>query len=251
MARIALVIACALVAGPGAAADAPKTSASAGAASDIRVLVIHDMETTLASPIPGRILSVNASLGSTVSSGKVLVQFYCDEQAARVSMAEAEMVGARETHEAKLRLQGLNSAGEVEVSLAAAALEKSRAQLELFRTQSAQCVVTAPFAGRAVKIHVKAYQGVNAGQPLLELVSSGAPRLRLNVPSKWLAWIRTGAHFEVDIDETGRSYAARVSAINGRVDAASQSIEIEARIDKADANLLAGMSGVARFKPPQ
>ena len=246
---MALVFACALGTGTSPAADAPKPGT--GAASDIRVLVIPDMETTLASAMPGRIRSVNASLGSTVASGKVLVQFYCDEQAARVSLAEAEMVGARETHEAKLRLQGLNSAGEVEVSLAAAALEKSRAQLDLFRTQSAQCIVTAPFAGRAVKIHVKAYQGVNAGQPLVELVSSGAPRLRLNIPSKWLAWIKTGAHFDVDIDETGRSYAARVSAINGRVDAASQSIEIEARIDKADANLLAGMSGVARFKPPQ
>jgi RND family efflux transporter MFP subunit len=221
------------------------------APDQIRVLLAPEVETTLVSPMLGRIRNVNVTLGAPVARGKVVVDFDCQEQAARVSMAQAELVAARENHEAKLRLQALQSAGEVEVNLAAAAVDKARAQLELYKVQSSQCTVVAPFSGRAVRIHVKPFQGVTAGQPLVELVSSGPFKLRMNVPSKWLAWLKPGAPFEVAIDETGRVYPAKVSAINGRVDAASQSIEVEARIEDKGGELIAGMSGSARFKPPR
>jgi membrane fusion protein (multidrug efflux system) len=209
----------------------------------IRVLLTPELETTLASPMLGRVRNVNVSLGSSFDDGKVLVDFYCDEQAARERIARAEVAGARENYEAKLRLQGLQSAGEVEVAIAAAAVDRARGELQLARVQKAQCTVSAPFAGRAVKVHVKPHQGVNAGQPLVEIVS--------RVPSKWLAWLKAGTPFEVAIDETGRTYAASVTAINARVDAASQSVEVEGSISQRAEELLAGMSGTARFKPPQ
>ena len=217
----------------------------------IRVLLTPELETTLASPMLGRVRNVNVSLGSSFDDGKVLVDFYCDEQAARERIARAEVAGARENYEAKLRLQGLQSAGEVEVAIAAAAVDRARGELQLARVQKAQCTVSAPFAGRAVKVHVKPHQGVNAGQPLVEIVSRGPSKLRLNVPSKWLAWLKAGTPFEVAIDETGRTYAASVTAINARVDAASQSVEVEGSIAERADELLAGMSGTARFKPPQ
>jgi RND family efflux transporter MFP subunit len=246
-ARLAALAFCAIASLP-AAAQAPAPQAAADA---IRVLLTPEIETTLVSPILGRIRSVNVTLGSAFQKGRVLVDFDCQEQQARVAMGQAELVAARENHEAKLRLQGLQQAGDVEVNLAAAAVDKAQAQLDLYRTQATQCVVAAPFSGRAVKIHVKAFQGVQAGAPLVEIVSSGALKLRMNVPSRWLAWLKPGAPFEVTVDETGRKYAARVTAINARVDAASQSIEVEGSIDNRSGDLLAGMSGSARFTPPR
>lgn len=213
----------------------------------VRVLVTPHMETTLSSPLLGRIRSVNVTLGAGFTRGKQLVTFYCEEQAARVAMGNAEVAATRENHEAKLRLQGLQSAAEIEVALAAAALEKARAQLALYRTQAAECVVSAPFAGRAAKIHVKPHQSVTAGQPLIDIVSEDPPKLRLNVPSKWLAWLTVGRAFTVTIDETYRSYPAHVTAINARVDAASQSVEVEGVVDKPGRELLPGMSGTALF----
>lgn len=213
----------------------------------VRVLVTPQMETTLSSPVLGRIRSINVTLGAAFEKGKLLVRFYCDEQAARVAIGVAEVAAARENHEAKLRLQGLQSAAEIEVALAAAALEKARAQLALYRTQAAECIVRAPFTGRAAKIHVKPHQSVTAGQPLIDIVSEDPPKLRLNVPSRWLAWLAVGRTFTVTIDETYRSYQARVTAINARVDAASQSVEIEGVVTKPGPELLPGMSGTALF----
>lgn len=85
------------------------------------------------------------------------------------------------------------------------------------------------------------------GAPLLEMVSDGPLKLRLNVPSRWLHALKTGTAFEVLIDETRKTYTAKVSAINARVDAVAQTVELEARIDGKNPELLAGMSGVARF----
>ena len=48
-------------------------------------------------------------------------------------------------------------------------------------------------------------------------------------------------------NETGRTYPATVALINARVDAVAQTIELEARMVNAEPDLLAGMSGVARF----
>lgn len=215
--------------------------------TDIRVLLAPEAETTLVSPFVGSVRAVNLSLGQSFNRGKVLVSFDCDEQNARLHMADAELTAAKESHEAKLRLQGLQQAGEVEVSLAASTVERTKAQVALYRAQMAQCAVVAPFSGRAVKIIAKPHQGVSQGQPLLEIVSNGPLKLRLNAPAKWVGWLKRGTPFEVRIDETGKTYKARVTALNGRVDAVSQSIEIEAALDQAAPDLLAGMSGVASF----
>lgn len=216
----------------------------------IRVLLAPALETTLVSQMAGRIAAINVTFGDRFAKGKTLLSFDSNEQVARVKMAEAELASARENHEAKLRMQGLQLASEVEVSLAASAVAKSRAQVDLYRAQLAQCTVAAPFAGRVVKIAVKPYQSVNQAQPLLEIVSSGPLKLRLNVPAKWVGWLKNGTPFEVAIDETGKRYKATISALNGRIDAISQTIELEATIaDKAD-ELLPGMSGTARFNPP-
>ncbi len=231
-----------------AAAAAAKPSADPDA---IRVLLAAEIETTLGSQMAGRIRAVNASLGSGFGRGAALVSFDCDEPAARLRMAQAELASARQTHDAKLRLQGLQQAGEVEVALAAAAADKAKAQVGLYQAQLAQCTVIAPFAGRVAKLHVKPHQGVNAGAPLLDVIRDGPLKLRLNAPSKWLAWLHKGAKFEVEIDETGKRYPARVTAINSRVDAVSQTVELEASVSAKAPELLAGMSGTARFSLPK
>jgi len=214
----------------------------------IRVLLSPQLETTLISQMVGRIATLNASLGAPVAKGRVVVAMDCGEATARLQMADAELSSARETLNAKTRLRDLDAAGEMEVALAAAAVDKAKGAIALARAQVSQCTVVAPFSGRIAKLHVKPHQGVNVGTPLVDLVSDGPLKLRLNVPSLLLRQLRVGTSFEVDIDETGRTYSAKVTAINARVDAIAQTVELEARIVGHPSELLAGMSGVARFK---
>lgn len=213
----------------------------------IRVLLSPELETTLAAQMVGRIVELQARLGSEVKEGQPLVSFDCNEWDARLKMARAENSAARETLGVKQRLHKLQAAGDLEVSMARAEVHKSAAAIEVAQAQLAHCVVKAPFDGKVVKVHVKPHQGVNIGAPLVELVSDGPLKLRLNVPSRLLRQVQVGTPIEVDIMETGNSYVARVSAVNARVDAVAQTIELEATLDDVSAELLPGMSGVARL----
>ena len=251
----ALWIACTLAASGayaqvGAAPSPAPAKVSAGSVSPndmVRGLLIPDSETTLSSTVAAKIRNLNVSIGSTFKAGQVLVSFDCDEPAARLNMASAELAGAMETHEAKIRMQGLGQAGDVEVALAASAANKARAQVDLQKAQVAQCTVAAPWSGRVAKMHVRNHMSVTPGQPLLDLVKSGPLRLRLNLPSRSLEKIKNGALFDVTIEETGKAYQAKIARINSRVDAVSQTIEVEAVMLKSYPELLPGMSGTANF----
>lgn len=233
-------------AAPAAAIPAPTKPVDD--ANTIRVLLSPELETTLVAQMVGRISQLQGQLGGKVHKGKPVVSFDCSEAAARLRMSQAEYASAQETLMVKQRLRKLDAAGDMEVSLAAAEADKARASISLSRAQLSQCSVLAPFDGRVVKVHVKPHQGVNIGAPLVELVSEGPLKIRLNVPSRWLSQLRVGAPFAVTINETGGTYPAKVTAINARVDAVAQTIELEARMDGTPPELLAGMSGVARFK---
>lgn len=213
----------------------------------IRVLLSPELETTLTAQMAGRISVLNASLGSAVTKGRPIVVFDCSEASAKLQMAQAEYASALESLETKNRLRKLEAAGDMEVALAVAAADRGKAVIAVSQAQLSQCTVLAPFSGKIVKLYVKPYQGVNVGSPLLEMVSDGPLKLRLNVPSKFLRKLRIGTSFEVDIDETGKTYPAKVTAINARVDAVSQTVELEAQINSHDPELLTGMTGIARI----
>lgn len=216
-------------------------------ASVVRVLIAPDQETTLAAPMSGRIVQLSMTLGSAFADGATLLAFDCGENLARSRIARAELKGARENHSAKVRLRKLQAAGDVEVNLTAAAVEKGVGQVELTDVQAAQCNVTAPFSGRVARIYVKQFQGVNLGAPLADIISDGPLKVRLNAPSRWFKDLKIGMPFEVAVDETGRKYPAKVSALGARVDAAAQAIEIEGQFDQVFPELLAGMSGTVHF----
>ena len=231
---------------PAVAAKAVDSSSTAG--DTVRVLLIADRETTLSSPVAARIKLLHVSIGMPFAAGQNLVSFDCEEPAARLGMAKAELAGAVEAHEAKIRMQGLEQASDVEVALAASAAAKARSQVALQNAQVGQCSLKAPWAGRVAKVHVRSFMSVTPGLAMVDLVKSGPLRLKLNAPSKLISKIKPGTLFDVAIDETGKSYQARVLAVNSRVDPVSQTIEIESAIAKNYEELLPGMSGTALLK---
>lgn len=229
------------------AAAQSSTPTLSAAISPTRVLLVPDKETTLSSTIAARIVLFNGSLGYSFKSGDLLVGFDCEENLARADMSKAELAGAIDQHEAKVKMQGLGQASDVEVALAASAVNKAKGQLTLNQSQVSQCKVYAPWGGRVAKANVKNFMTVTPGQPMLELVNDGPLKLKLNAPSKLLGKLRLGSRFEITIDETGGKYPATITAINSRVDPVSQTVELEARMTRSYRELLSGMSGATDF----
>ncbi|MCW5004217.1 efflux RND transporter periplasmic adaptor subunit [Enterobacter roggenkampii] len=213
--------------------------------SPVRFLVQANKESPLSSVVAGRIARLNVQLGDRVSAGKVLATLDCADLTARRNAAQAEYHGAQLRYEAKAKLQGLNSAAQLEVGLAAAEVNRTRGQMGIFDAQLAQCRFVAPFDGRVARIYVKEGQGVSAGGGVIDLVGSGTPKARLNVPSGWIVWLKPGVQLDATVGETGEHYLLTVTNISARVDAVSQTIEIEAAFPEKVEGVLPGMSGLA------
>jgi membrane fusion protein (multidrug efflux system) len=213
----------------------------------IRVLLAAEVETTLSSQMTGTLGELQASLGQSVTKGAPLAQFDCREGQARAKVANAELTMAKQNLAAKQHLRKLEAVGDLEVAMAATEVEKADGARSMAQTQASYCKVSAPFAGRIAKVHVKPYQTVSAGTPLFDLVGDGTLKVRMNVPSRLLPGLQNGTRVQVSIAETGKTYSASVSAINSRVDAVAQTVELEATLDAAHPELVAGMSGVAQF----
>lgn len=233
---------------PQPAAQAPEPGADAAALPQVAALIVPTQETTLASQMAGRIRQVHVGLGETVKKGERLVEFDCSEQNAQLDAAEAEYRGARETHLARLRLQALGAAGELEVAVAAAAADKARSQVDVRKAQIAYCRVLAPFAGNVARVRVKSAESVNIGQPLVDLVNPAKLKAQMFVPASWVKWLRVGTPVRLEVRETGETFGASVSKLNARVDGVSQQLEVEARVDKNGGRLLPGMVATAVFE---
>lgn len=224
-----------------------KTSAKQDASPELSALVTADNEATLSAQMAGKLTKINYGIGQGFGVGAVLVEFDCAEAQAKLDSLNAEYLGARETHLAKLRLQGMGAAGDLEVTLAAAAGEKAKSQVKQQEAQMNFCKILAPFSGRVVRLKAKQAESVAANQPIIEIVASTKLKAIIHAPSALAIHLKPGASLSIDIKETGRKYEAKVSKLNARVDGVSQSLELEAIFVGNVTGLLPGMIGQAIF----
>ncbi len=210
-------------------------------------MIAAEQEATLSAQMAGRIKKINYAIGQGFPAGASLVVFDCEEAQAKLDALNADYLGARETHLAKLRLQGLGAAGDLEVTLAAAAGEKAKSQVKQQETQLAFCQIKAPYAGRVVRLKAKQAESVASNQPIMEIVANAHLKATINVPSAMAVELKLGSPLTIEIKETSRKYQAKVARLNARIDGVSQSLEIEVTFTGGTASLLPGMIGYAVF----
>lgn len=215
---------------------------------EVRALVVAEMEATISSQFAGRLVAMPKQVGDSFKTGDLLAAFDCQERQAASKAAQAELLSARETHLAKLKLQSLGAVSDLDVTVAAATAEKARSQVDMARTQEKYCYVHAPYPGKVVRMRAKAFESVSLGQPLLEIVNPATLRAQLFVPSSWIRWLKPGLPFTMLVEETGKSYRAHVSKISSRIDGSSQTVEVTGRFERVPQNVLPGMIGKASFE---
>lgn len=241
---------------PAASAARPGSSSSAHPRAamerqDIRAQLMPRRYTTMAAEIGAKVSSIPVPDGGAFRAGQVLVQFDCSIQKAQLDKAQAELEAADQTLKSNLRLEQLNSVGQLELDLSKSAVSKARAEVGVNKAVVAKCQVIAPFAGRVAEQKVREQQFVQPAQALLDILDDSVLELEFLVPSAWLRWLKVGGSFEVQIDETRKTYPAKFTRIGARVDPVSQSLRVAAAIHGRFPELVAGMSGKVLLTPPE
>jgi membrane fusion protein, multidrug efflux system len=213
----------------------------------IRAQLISSQQTILSSEIAGNISKITLREGDSFKKDQQLVEFDCSLLNAQLEKVKALVEIARQGLAVSKRLEKLNSISSFEVNQALAKVKETEAELKMMEVQISKCSLAAPFSGRIAKRYVNAYQYVTPGEPLIDIVDTQRLEVRLIAPSNWLAWIKKGNRFSIEIEELQKEYLGRVVQLGPRIDPVSQSVTIIGEIKGEFHELLPGMSGWASF----
>jgi RND family efflux transporter MFP subunit len=216
----------------------------------IRAQLMPRRSTLVASPMAGRILELPWRDGDQVREGQVLVRFDCAVQQSQLARSRAGLEKRRKVRDVNERLVRLGSVSKLDLEVNEAEVLEATAEVRLMEAMVGRCTLSAPFAGRVVDVSARQWQFIGEGQPMLEMVDDGELELEMIVPSLWLAWLKPGHKFEVEIEETGKRYRTEVSRLAGRVDAVSRSVKVYGKLLARPGELMPGMSGRALLDPP-
>ena len=230
------------------AMPAPSTPAHGDPA--IRAQISPLNYTTISAELPARVARLAVREGDAFTRGQVLVSFDCAAQNAQLDKARATSQIADRNEATQARLYELQSVSRIDADNARSEALRAHADVRELTAVVSRCDIRAPFAGRVGEQKIRQEQFVQVGQPLLEVMASGALELEFIVPSAWLRWLKSGSTFEVTIDETGRSYKAKVTRIGAQIDAVSQTVKITGVIVDNHPDLKPGMSGAVRMHTP-
>lgn len=199
--------------------------------------------TELAAPVA----AIERREGETFKTGDKLIAFDCRRQEQELAALAALERETSITFDSHAYLMRRGAANRTDVEIAMARRDKSRAEVEAMRQRLRSCVITAPFDGTVVELHIHAYELPVPNKPFVVIAAHRDLEVEIIVPSRMLAGLASDHAFAFRIDETGRSYPARLRRIAGVVDAMSQTVKLYAVLDGRDDAVLPGMSGTATF----
>ena len=241
------VVAAAPVVSP---APAPAAEPQAEAKQDLRAQLSAVTSTTITAEMSARIQRLPYKEGQAFAKGQALVTFDCSTQQAQLQRVKAVLGMAERNYQTNKRLLELNSVGRIETENSYSEFLKAKADHQEVLSLISRCTIAAPYSGLVFEQKVRPQQYVQAGQPIMEILDNSSLEVEFIAPSKWSPWLVKGYQFQVKVDETEKSYPAKITRINSKIDAVSQTIKVVAVIDGKFKELSPGMSGVLLITPP-
>lgn len=222
---------------------------SHGRAAQVRAKLSPVRFTILSAEISARIEKLPFAEGARFRAGDSLVVFDEAIPRAQLGKARAGHESATRVLQAYRRLAELGSVGQLDLALSESRVLEAKADLDLAETTLSKCVIRAPFAGRVGDMRIREHQFMQAGQPMIEIIDDSMLELEFIAPSASLAWLKPGLGLRVRIDETGRTYEAKIIRMGAKVDPVSQTIKLAASVVGEHPELLSGMSGSVELQP--
>lgn len=122
-----------------------------------------------------------------------------------------------------------------------AQLAQSRAATALAHKKVGDSIIRAPFSGQIRERSVTQGQYLKVQTPVMVIVNIDPLRVRLKVPEKMAAWVKSGQQVTVSVEaHPDRTFTGKIWRINPSVDQQTRSFEVEALIDNHESLLKPG-----------
>lgn len=195
--------------------------------------LVAEKSTTITPRAPGYIQSIEFHEGQVVQSGQVLFQLDNQTQKEALTAAQASYALSKLQYD---RDVGFLKKGFITQDMfysAKVALKQNEATLETAKTNYAERQITAPFSGTVGSIATSIGDYINPGNALTTLVDNKHLRVEYTVPVKKLNQLKLNQSVAITDSSEKNKITAIVSYISPRVNQATQTISVHARIDNA------------------
>jgi membrane fusion protein, multidrug efflux system len=206
--------------------------------------VLATRSVMLRNEMPGTVRYVGLEAGRVVEAGAVLVAFDVSVEEAELQALQAQAELAEITLARVERMHERRASSAIELDNARAERDVALAQVARTRAVIARKTIRAPFRARVGIADVHPGQFLEAGTLLTSLQGvDEAAHVDFAVAQSVAAGLQPGDVVEVFADDRGgQAIAARIVAIDARVDPTTRSATVRARVDEARGALAPGAS---------
>ncbi|MFW6375499.1 MAG: efflux RND transporter periplasmic adaptor subunit [Guyparkeria sp.] len=200
-----------------------------------------DESVTLSATVTELIREIHFEDGQRVSAGDLLVHLEDREEQAELAAAQARLVEQRNVLARARDLAERNLGARAELEDARARVQQAQAEIEAAEARLAAHRVLAPFDGVVGLRDISPGMLVSPGTSLVRLDKLDVVDVDFTVPSRHLGAISRGQTITAGTDAyPGQRFSGRVTGIDTRIDPATRSITLRARIDNAERALRPG-----------
>lgn len=211
----------------------------------VDTVLVPQTRTVISSTRDDVIRKIAVKNGDRFYKGEVLLEYKCADLNAqsRILSGKEKLADEKEKSAKQLfKLNMISRAEKMELQTQSNTLEGEKAKL---KARKERCEIRAPYDGYVIEKLANENEYTRTERVLLEIVKGTGPNAELLLPSRWLRWINTGAPLNIYIEEIDKVYEARIIRLHGRVDPASKTVQVVARLQNTKDRLLPGMSGQA------
>ncbi|MBX9958888.1 MAG: efflux RND transporter periplasmic adaptor subunit [Burkholderiaceae bacterium] len=192
--------------------------------------------------VSGRVVRLNFRDGERVRQGQLLVQFDDQLQQAQIKQSQAELSIAQANHKRNEELLAQNFVSQRSLDESAANLEVAQAKLALAKATADRLRIIAPFDGIAGIRNVNVGDYLKDGTDIVNLEDIDTVYVDYRLPERYQTQVKAGQRVSVELDALpGRSFEARVQAVDPLIDANGRSIGVRASIPNRQLLLRPGM----------
>jgi HlyD family secretion protein len=161
----------------------------------------------------GRVQTLSAREGDTVTKGEPLFTVDDDLQEADLAQVKAALVNAQQTFDRAQQLAKNGSGTQKDLDAATAVLRDAQARLNSSQTRLSRRQVFSPVSGTVEEVYYRPGEMVPADRPVVSLLPPGNLKVRFFVPETVLPKIAYGDAVKVGCDGCEADLKARVSFI--------------------------------------
>jgi membrane fusion protein (multidrug efflux system) len=197
---------------------------------------------TLASEISGRVVRLDIPEGQRVERGHLLARLDDTEARAAVAVTRARLKKARDHLERLESLRAESVSSEQAYEDASSEFEAARGAFEEAESRLAKTAIRAPFAGALGLRQLNVGQYVGPGTPVVEITQIDPLELVFSLPQRDRRELAPQQEVIGIVGRCGPRFEGRVVAIDPRVDPATRSVQLRARVPNSEGALHPGMA---------